>query len=353
MEEIQRMQDNLLLIRRTVGWTAEKFGDQIGVTRQTINNIESGRNKLTKTQYIAMRSVIEAEMVKHPDETEMLRSLLDMLVDHPEKYTEDEYSSLLEKANMMAPSILTGTASRATVSKEWMKSADAIGALLVGVAVTPIVGAPAVTGVAIGGWLAKAIKSSSKKGSGKKMSNSKDGYVTKKKNMNFQSVEALQSVMNVVNEAAAALNDKERTIGESAIPEVLAGVLGAGIGGVGSFAALYGLGSVGLSAAGITSGLAEAGRIVGGGMVAGVFVLAAPVAVLGGVGVCVASHLKHKQLRQEKERLYREALSKHDAIIKALKEEADAARERLDYLQSLNILLQRAIKDLQKDLGVA
>lgn len=186
------------------------------------------------------------------------------------------------------------------------------------------------------------------------MSNSKDGYVTKKKNMNFQSVEALQSVVNVVNEAAAALNDKKRTIRESAIPEVLAGALGAGIGGVGSFAALYGLGSVvGLSAAGITSGLAAAGSIVGGGMVAGVFVLATPVAVLGGVGVGVASHLKNKQLRQEKERLYREALSKHDAIIKALKEEVDADRERLDYLQSLSILLQRAIEDLQKDLGVA
>src|SRR5699024_1397396 len=99
------------------------------------------------------------------------------------------------------------------------------------------------------------------------------------------------------------------------IPEVLAGALGAGIGGVGSFAALYGLGSVvGLSAAGITSGLAAAGGIVGGGMAAGVFVLAAPVAVLGGVGVGVAAHLKNKQLRQEKERLYKEALSKHDAI---------------------------------------
>lgn len=180
------------------------------------------------------------------------------------------------------------------------------------------------------------------------------GYITKKKDMNFQSVEALQSVVNVVNEAAAALNDKKRTIRESAIPEVLAGALGAGIGGVGSFATLYGLGSVvGLSAAGITSGLAAAGSIVGGGMVAGVFVLAAPVAVLGGVGVGVASHLKHKQLRQEKERLYKEALSKHDAIIKALKEETDADKERLDYLQSLNILLQRAIEDLQKDLGVA
>ena len=72
----------------------------------------------------------------------------------------------------------------------------------------------------------------------------KDTYVKKKKDMNFQSVESMQSVVNVVNEAAAALNDKNRTIKESAIPEVLAGALGAGIGGVGSFAALYGRRSI-------------------------------------------------------------------------------------------------------------
>lgn len=179
-------------------------------------------------------------------------------------------------------------------------------------------------------------------------------YVKKKKDMVFQSVESLQQVVNVVNEAAAAVNDKSRTIRESAIPEVLAGALGAGIGGVGSFAALYGLGSVvGLSAAGIASGLATAGSIVGGGMVAGIFVLAAPVAVLAARGVGLAAHLKNKQLRQEKERLYKEALKKHEAIIQALKSEADADKERLDYLQSLNILLTQAIKDLKKDLGKA
>lgn len=179
-------------------------------------------------------------------------------------------------------------------------------------------------------------------------------YVKKKKEMKFQSVEALQQVVNVVNEAAAAVSDKSRTIRESAIPEVLMGALGAGIGGIGSFAALYGLGSVvGLSAAGITSGLAAAGSLVSGGMVAGVFVLAAPVAVLAAGGVGLASHLKNKQLRQEKERLYKEALAKHQAIIKALKEEAEADKERLDYLQSLNILLARAIDDLKADLGVA
>ena len=179
------------------------------------------------------------------------------------------------------------------------------------------------------------------------------GYVKKKKDMVFQSVDSLQQNVNVVNEAAAAVNDSKRTIKESAIPEVLAGALGAGIGGVGSFAALYGLGVVGLSAAGITSGLAAAGAVVGGGMVAGIFVLAAPIAALAAGGVGVAAHLKNKQLRQEKERLYKEVLARHEAIIKALKDEADATQERLDYLQSLNILLQQAVKDLGHDLGVA
>lgn len=178
-------------------------------------------------------------------------------------------------------------------------------------------------------------------------------YVKKKKDMVFQNIESLQQVVNIVNEASAAVNDKTRTIRESAIPEVLTGALGAGIGGIGSFAALYGLGTVGLSAVGITSGLAAAGSVVGGGMVAGVFVLAAPVAVLAAGGVGVTAHLKNMQLRQEKERLYTEALKKHEAIIKALKKEINAAKERIDYLNSLNILLTQAIKDLKKDLGVA
>lgn len=179
------------------------------------------------------------------------------------------------------------------------------------------------------------------------------GKNLKKKEMVFQSVDSLQQVVNIVNEAAHAVNDKSRTIRQSAIPEVLTGALGAGIGGAVSFIALYGAGTVGLSAAGITSGLAAAGAVVGGGMVAGVFVLALPVAALAAGGVGIAAHLKGTQLKQEKELLYKEALTKHDGIIKALSEEATESKARIDYLQSLNILLQQAIKDLGQDLGVA
>ena len=174
-----------------------------------------------------------------------------------------------------------------------------------------------------------------------------------KKDMIFKNPDSLQQVVNVLNEASEALNDKNRTIKESSIPEVLGAALGAGLGGAISFAALYGLGIVGFSAAGITSGLAAAGAVVGGGMVSGIFVLAAPVAGIAVAGYGVASHIKNKQLQQEKETLYKEALKKHQAIIQALKDESEATKDRLDYLQSLNILLTQAIKDLKKDLGEA
>ena len=157
MEEILRMQENLLLIRRTVGWKAEEFGDRIGVTRQTINNIECGRNKLTKTQYIAMRSVLDAEMQKSPEDTAMLRLLLDVLVDHPDRYSKEDREEILEKANLMAPAILAGTATRKTVSKEWLKAFETItelaGSMLIG----------ALAGEIVSSWLIKAIESKSKK----------------------------------------------------------------------------------------------------------------------------------------------------------------------------------------------
>ena len=162
MEEIKRLQDNLLLIRRAVGWTAEEFGSQIGVTRQTINNIESGRNKLNKTQYIAMRSVLDAEMVRCPKETDMLRLLLDVFVDHPNNYKDKDRKELLDKANLVSPSILAGTASREAVSQEWMKTAGAIG-LVVGATVAAMPLGLAGGAGAVSAWLAKLIKSSDKK----------------------------------------------------------------------------------------------------------------------------------------------------------------------------------------------
>lgn len=179
-------------------------------------------------------------------------------------------------------------------------------------------------------------------------------YVTKKKDMKFKSMDSLNQVQNIIKEADLALNDKSRTIKNSSIPEVLAGALGAGAGGAIGFAALYAGGSVvGLSAAGITSGLAAAGAVVGGGMAAGIAVLAAPAVALAAGGVGIASHMKSKKLREAKEVCYKNALAKQNAIIKELKKESGADKERIDLLTSLNIFLEKAIRDLKHDLGYA
>lgn len=85
---------------------------------------------------------------------------------------------------------------------------------------------------------------------------------------------------------------------ESNVPGITEGfgaITGAGIGGAASLAALSGLGVSGLSAVGITSGLATAGGLVGGGMVAGIGVLAAPVAILGILGYSIFRHRKIKK----------------------------------------------------------
>ena len=102
MEEIIRFQQHMLLIRKTVGWTAEKFGNLIGVTRQTVNNLEKNNRdkfKLNKTQYIAMRSVLDAEIIRCPEETEILQLLLNVVIDYPEKYMNENKQIILDKLN--------------------------------------------------------------------------------------------------------------------------------------------------------------------------------------------------------------------------------------------------------------
>ena len=174
-----------------------------------------------------------------------------------------------------------------------------------------------------------------------------------KKQTNFKSMDSLNPIIKVVNEAEEALNNKTRVIANSAIPEVLAGAAGAVAGGALSFIALVNLGTVGLSAVGITSGLAAAGSIIGGGMVVGIGVLAAPAVILGAGAVGITAAVKRKKLTVKKEELLKAAVSKYGAIVRALKDEVNMTKERAEYLNALNTLLQSAIRDLKADLGEA
>ena len=171
---------------------------------------------------------------------------------------------------------------------------------------------------------------------------------TDNKKCKFQNMESLEWVVSIINEAARALNDKTRITAKGSIPDSLFKVLGAATGSAGSLATLYGLGTTGFSAAGITSGLAAAG--LGMGMLGGIAVLAIPAVILSNLAGSLAPEVNDKILQDEKNRLYKEASKQYETLIKATKEESDATKERKEYLQSLTILLAQAVKDLKHDL---
>ena len=167
----------------------------------------------------------------------------------------------------------------------------------------------------------------------------------------YKNLDALKPVRLLLEEAAEGLRDKSRTIGTSGMPEVLGAALGAGVGGAVGFGVLYGAGVTGLSAAGITSALAAAGAIVGGGMAAGVFVLAAPAVVLGIGGYTVVHRRNQHILTEQEKMLYQEATRRRDAVLQEMRQTAEANNERIEYLTALNIKLQEVVKNLEVDLG--
>lgn len=95
-------------------------------------------------------------------------------------------------------------------------------------------------------------------------------------------------------------------------------------------------------------------NLVGGVLAVGVGVISAPTVIVGGVGYAISKfvrqHLKKNKFPEEERlRLYELALLKQQAIIDALKEDNKVSKERADYLQSLNEILQEAIKELKSN----
>jgi transcriptional regulator with XRE-family HTH domain len=83
MEKIERLQKNLAVIRKVAGWSAEELAEMLGVTRQTIVNLEnSDTHSMTKIQYIAIRALLEAEICNSKNDT--LAKVINILVDKEE-----------------------------------------------------------------------------------------------------------------------------------------------------------------------------------------------------------------------------------------------------------------------------
>ena len=141
----EKFAERLAQLRMTKGVSARDMSLSIGQSTGYINNIENKKYKLTKSLYLLSRYVLEQEIETHPDETEILKVILDAFVDHPEKYNQKTRDKIYQETCLLTPAIKTKNSNRKEVSKEWK-------AILVGLSV---IASSAIAAIAISSWRKK------------------------------------------------------------------------------------------------------------------------------------------------------------------------------------------------------
>lgn len=102
------MQDNLCELRKIAGWTAETLARKLGVTKQTISNLETQKIKISRIQYIAIRTVFECEISITPDNTtlrKVMGILFDVLPTNYEAHKESVRTAMVSIASIAAAGV--------------------------------------------------------------------------------------------------------------------------------------------------------------------------------------------------------------------------------------------------------
>lgn len=110
-KNIYLLQSNLKPIRQIAGWTAEQLGEKIGVSKQTISNLENLKTPMSLTQYIAIRAILDCEIETNKENT-VLPQVVCILLDKNEEFTDEENKKLNDAIKTVAVSAaggITGT----------------------------------------------------------------------------------------------------------------------------------------------------------------------------------------------------------------------------------------------------
>lgn len=106
-KNIYLLQSNLKPIRQIAGWTAEQLGEKIGVSKQTISNLENMRTPMSLTQYIAIRTILDYE-IETNKENIVLPQVISILLDRNEELTDEENKKLNDAIKAVAASAAGG-----------------------------------------------------------------------------------------------------------------------------------------------------------------------------------------------------------------------------------------------------
>ena len=106
--EIKKLQQNLSSLRKLAGWTAEDLGKKVGVTKQTVSNLENKHTTMSKLQYIAIRTVLDYAARSNDN----LARALHLVLDDKGATTAEHYANE-EKVKTAAAATAAGVSSTA------------------------------------------------------------------------------------------------------------------------------------------------------------------------------------------------------------------------------------------------
>lgn len=96
---IDTMQNSLRQVRQILGFGVQEFSEIVGLTRQTINNLESKKNKMSTTQYVAICAVIDHCTKDKPELLQVLSTILSSndIIENGTVFSSIDNGSLLKK----------------------------------------------------------------------------------------------------------------------------------------------------------------------------------------------------------------------------------------------------------------
>ena len=100
-KEIIVLQENLEMLRKLFGWSAEQLGNRLGVTKQTVLNLEHGKPAMSKIQYIAIRAVFETEAnAREEGEKNNLLTVLNLVFNENTSISDEKRRDALDAAKL-------------------------------------------------------------------------------------------------------------------------------------------------------------------------------------------------------------------------------------------------------------
>ncbi|MBF4694932.1 helix-turn-helix transcriptional regulator [Fusibacter ferrireducens] len=150
--QIRALQDSLSVIRKIAGWTMEDLGEKIGVTKQTISNLENQKTQMNLTQYIAIRAVFDFE-IQNNKCNEILPEIIALLLDKKHEYSEVDQKKIDEATKTISAAAAGGINGAALTSLSGSLLSSIVAGAAIGAPIGPV-------GMALGSiWLSKILNS--------------------------------------------------------------------------------------------------------------------------------------------------------------------------------------------------